>query len=117
MTYILPICVKETALFGAALEWLSYECFRLVRSAYIETTMKYKAARDERMAEMVQLCLDCSRVDVGSIYCYDHCSYDALYLGVINQNSFVFSSFVQRQEKVMKKRLEKIAAAIGELGG
>ena len=51
MTYILPICVKDTALFGAALEWLSYEGFRLVRPACIETTMKYKAARDERMAD------------------------------------------------------------------
>ena len=101
MTYILPICVKDTALFGAALEWLSYEGFRLVRPAYIETTMKYKAARDERMAEMVQLCLDCSRVDVGSIYCYDHCSYDALYPGVINQDSFKFSSFTASKTKVL----------------
>ena len=101
MTYIQPICVKDTALFGAALERLSYEGFRLVWPACIETTMKYKAARDERMAEMVQLCLDCSRVDVGSIYCCDHCSYDALYLGVINQDSFKFSSFTASKTKVL----------------
>ncbi len=111
MTYNLPKTVSDTALSGAVLEWLSYEGYELVRPAYIESTMKYKNARDERMAEMVQICLDSSMIDIGSIYCTQQCSYDIMYYEVILKNSFNFASYRQKADEIMTQTLEKLEAA------
>lgn len=112
MTYIMPKFVSDTELFGAVLEWLSYEGEQLVKDAYIETTMKYKAAREETMAEMVQICLDASMIDLGCMYCYDWCSYDALYHAVFTKNTLTFASYAAGREKAIRTRLDEIAEAL-----
>ncbi len=112
MTYIMPKFVSDTELFGAVLEWLSYEGERLVKDAYIETTMKYKAARDETMAEMVQLCLDTSMIDLGCMYCYDWCSYDALWNNVFTKQTLTFASYAAGHEKAIQNRLDEIQDAL-----
>lgn len=112
MTYVMPKFVSDTEKFGAVLEWLSYEGEKEVKSAYIETTMKYKKARDPAMTEMVQICLDASMVDLGSMYCYDFCSYDAIYGNVMMKNSFTFASFIASREKPITRRLEILTRAV-----
>jgi len=115
MTYIMPMFVNDTELFGAVLEWLSYEGAAQVTDAYIETTMKYKAARDETMAEMVQMCLDASMIDLGSMYCFNWCSYDTLYLSVIRSGNLNFASFAASQDKAVQNRLTEIAEAVANV--
>ncbi|MBR4960217.1 MAG: hypothetical protein IKY52_04910, partial [Clostridia bacterium] len=115
MTYIMPMFVNDTELFGAVLEWLSYEGKAQVTDAYIETTMKFKAARDETMAEMVQMCLDASMIDLGSMYCFNWCSYDFLYFNVISKNSLNFASYTASQDKAVQNRLSEIAEAINKI--
>lgn len=112
MTYIMPKFVSDTELFGAVLEWLSYEGEQLVKDAYIETTMKYKAAREETMAEMVQICLDASMIDLGCMYCYDWCSYDALWREVFTKNTLTFASYAAGREKAIQTRLDEIAETL-----
>lgn len=114
MTYIMPKFVSDTELFGAVLEWLSYEGERLVKDAYIETTMKYKAARDETMAEMVQICLDTSMIDLGCMYCYDWCSYDALWREVFTKQTLTFASYAAGREKAIQNRLNEITEALAD---
>ncbi len=115
MTYIMPKFVSDTVLFGAVLEWLSYEGKAQVEDAYIETTMKYKAARDETMAEMVQMCLDASMIDLGSMYCFNWCSYDNLFLNVIAKTSLNFASYAASQDKAIQRRLTEIADAVANV--
>ena len=115
MTYIMPKFVSDTELFGAVLEWLSYEGNAQVTDAYIETTMKYKAARDETMAEMVQMCLDASMIDLGSMYCYNWCSYDQLYFNVIRGASLNFASYAAAQDKAIGTRLTEITEAVANV--
>ena len=115
MTYIMPKFVSDTELFGAVLEWMSYEGSAQVTDAYIETTMKYKAARDETMAEMVQMCLDASMIDLGSMYCYNWCSYDQLYFNVIRGASLNFASYAAAQDKAIGTRLTEIADAVANV--
>ena len=62
MMFVMPRFVTDTELYGAVTEWLSYEGLSHVRDAYVETTLKYKKARDSETAEMVQICLDASQV-------------------------------------------------------
>ncbi|MBQ4606269.1 MAG: hypothetical protein IJB15_06160, partial [Clostridia bacterium] len=81
----------------------------------IETTMKYKAARDETMAEMVQICLDASMIDLGSMYCYNWCSYDQLYFNVIRGASLNFASYAAAQDKAIGTRLTEIADAVANV--
>ncbi len=114
MTYIMPKFVSDTELFGAVLEWLSYEGKMLVEDAYIETTMKYKAARDETMAEMVQICLDTSMIDLGSMYLYNWCSYDFIHFNVMVKPSFGFASYAAAQDKAIATRLEQITKGLTE---
>ncbi len=115
MTYIMPKFVSDTAMFGAVLEWLSYEGSAQVTDAYIETTMKYKAARDETMAEMVQMCLDASMIDIGGMYCYNWCSYDMLYFNVIRGGALNFASYAAAQDKAIGTRLTEIADAVANV--
>jgi len=115
MTYIMPKFVSDTAMFGAVLEWLSYEGSAQVTDAYIETTMKFKAARDETMAEMVQMCLDASMIDLGSMYCYNWCSYDTLYYNVMSKTSMNFASYAAAQDKAIGTRLTEIADAVANV--
>lgn len=112
MTYIMPKFVTDTAMFGAVLEWLSYEGWAQVTDAYIETTMKYKAAREETMAEMVQMCLDASMIDLGSMYCFNWCSYDMLFMNVISKPSLNFASYAAAQDKAIQNRLSQIQKAL-----
>ncbi len=112
MTYIMPKFVNDTVFFGAVLEWLSYEGKSMVQDAYIETTMKYKAARDKTMTEMVQKCLDASMIDLGSMYCYDWCSYDMIWSKVLGKDTLTFASYAATCEKMIRKRLDKIAEAV-----
>ncbi len=114
MTYIMPKFVTDTELFGAVLEWLSYEGKNRVEGAYIETTMKFKAARDETMAEMVQICLDTSMIDLGSMYFYNWCSYDFIHFNVMVKPSFGFASYAAAQDKAINTRLEEIGKALAE---
>ncbi len=108
MMFIMPRFITDTELFGAVTEQLSYEGLSHVRDAYIETTLKYKKARDSETAEMVQICLDASQVDLGSMYAYDYCSYDAIYTGVMTKKTYAFASYTASKEKNLNKRIEKI---------
>ncbi len=114
MTYIMPKFVSDADFFGAVLEWLSYEGKAHVQDAYIETTMKFKAARDETMGEMVQICLDSSMIDIGSMYCYNFCGYDTIYLSVMAKDSFNAASFMKAGDKQIGRRLKEISEAITE---
>lgn len=112
MMFVMPQFVTDTELFGAVTEWLSYEGLSHVRDAYVETTLKYKKARDSETAEMVQICLDASQVDLGSMYAFDYCGYDAIYSRVMSKQTYAFASYVASVEKSLEKRIEKIEAAV-----
>ena len=112
MMFVMPRFVTDTELFGAVTEWLSYEGLSHVRDAYVETTLKYKKARDSETAEMVQLCLDASQVDLGSIYAFDYCGYDAIYVKVMLPNTYKFASYAAGTEKSLVGRIEKIEKAM-----
>lgn len=112
MMFVMPRFVTDTELFGAVTEWLSYEGLSHVRDAYVETTLKYKKARDSETAEMVQLCLDASQVDLGSMYAFDYCGYDAIYVKVMLPNTYKFASYAAGTEKSLVGRIEKIEKAV-----
>lgn len=112
MMFVMPRFVTDTELYGAVTEWLSYEGLSHVRDAYVETTLKYKKARDSETAEMVQLCLDSSQVDLGSIYAFDYCGYDAIYVKVMLPNTYKFASYAAGSEKALAGRIEKIEKAM-----
>ncbi len=112
MMFVMPRFVTDTELYGAVTEWLSYEGLSHVRDAYVETTLKYKKARDSETAEMVQLCLDASQVDLGSIYAFDYCGYDAIYVKVMLPNTYKFASYAAGSEKALAGRIEKIEKAM-----
>ena len=112
MMFVMPRFVTDTELYGAVTEWLSYEGLSHVRDAYVETTLKYKKARDSETAEMVQLCLDSSQVDLGSIYAFDYCSYDAIYVKVMLPNTYKFASYAAGTEKALVGRIEEIEKAV-----
>lgn len=112
MMFVMPRFVTDTELYGAVTEWLSYEGLSHVRDAYVETTLKYKKARDSETAEMVQLCLDASQVDLGSMYAFDYCGYDAIYLKVMLPNTYKFASYAAGTEKSLVSRIEKIEKAV-----
>ena len=112
MMFVMPRFVTDTELFGAVTEWLSYEGLSHVRDAYVETTLKYKKARDSETAEMVQLCLDASQVDLGSMYAFDYCGYDTIYVKVMLPNTYKFASYAAGTEKSLVGRIEKIEKAV-----
>ncbi len=112
MTYSFPKSTSDMDFSGAVLEWLTYEGKKGVEGAYIETTMKFKKAREESMAEMVQICLDSAMIDLGSIFAYDMCSYDALYAGVMVPKTFKFASYKETKNKSLDTVLENLAAAL-----
>ncbi len=112
MMFVMPRFVTDTELFGAVTEWLSYEGLSHVRDAYIETTLKYKKARDSETAEMVQICLDASQVDLGSMYAFDFCGYDAIYTRVMSKKTYAFASYTAGAEKSLNGRIEKIETAV-----
>ncbi len=114
MTYAFHKAVSDMDFSGAVLEWLTYEGKRGVEDAYIETTMKFKKAREESMAEMVQICLDSAMVDLGSIFAYDQCSYDALHIGVITPSTFKFASFKEGKNKALDTKLADLAAVLAD---
>ncbi len=111
MTFALPKSIPDPKLTGAVLEWLSYEGKLEVEDAYIETTMKYKKAREETMAEMVGICLDSALIDLGSIFAYEHCSYDQI-INPMAASSFNFASFIKRKDKALAKALDELAASV-----
>ncbi len=111
MAYALPKSVSDLELSGAVLEWVSYEGKLHVEDAYIETTMKFKKAREETTAEMVQICLDGAMIDLGSIFAYNQCSYDAI-TPIMRGSTFKFASFIKGKEKQLNKELELIAEAV-----
>ena len=112
MMFVMPRFVTDTELFGAVTEWLSYEGLSHVRDAYVETTLKYKKARDSETAEMVQICLDASQVDLGSMYAFDFCGYDAIYTRVMSKKTYAFASYTAGAEKSLNGRIEKIETAV-----
>ncbi len=112
MMFVMPRFVTDTELYGAVTEWLSYEGLSHVRDAYVETTLKYKKARDSETAEMVQLCLDASQVDLGSMYAFDYCGYDTIYVKVMLPNTYKFASYAAGTEKSLVGRIEKIEKAV-----
>lgn len=112
MMFVMPRFVTDTELYGAVTEWLSYEGLSHVRDAYVETTLKYKKARDSETAEMVQLCLDSSQVDLGSMYAFDYCGYDTIYVKVMLPNTYKFASYAAGTEKSLVGRIEKIEKAV-----
>ncbi len=111
MMFVMPRFVTDTELYGAVTEWLSYEGLSHVRDAYVETTLKYKKARDSETAEMVQLCLDASQVDLGSMYAFDYCGYDAIYVKVMLPNTYKFASYAAGTEKSLFCRIGKFKQA------
>ena len=61
---------------------------------------------------MVQMCLDASMIDLGSMYCFNWCSYDMLYMNVIRKTSLNFASYAASQDKAIQTRLTEIAEAV-----
>lgn len=114
MMFIMPRFVTDVELFGAVTEQLSYEGLSHVRDAYIETTLKYKKARDSETAEMVQICLDASQIELGSMYAFEYCSYDTIFTNVMMSKAYKFSSFAAGKEKALTTRIAKIYKASNE---
>ncbi len=114
MFFCAPKFISDTEFSGAVVDWLSYEGNKVVKDAYIESTMKGKKALTTEMREMIGLCLDSSMIDLGSIFAYDILSYDSLWLNVFQKSTFQFSSYMARKEGALVKQLTEIVEAVEE---
>ncbi len=85
-----------------------------VKDAYIESTMKGKKSISPEMAEMVQLCLDSSAVDIGSLYADNVASYGNMWINVFDKSSLEFASYLAKNNDKLNSRPESTLKAIEE---
>ncbi len=114
MFFCLPKSVNDTEFSGTVVDWLSYEGLKHVKDAYVLDTMKGKKSINPDMQEMVQLCLDCSMIDLGAIFAPGVLSYDSLWGSVFSKKTFELSSYIAKRQTILENQLTKIIEAVEE---
>jgi len=105
---VIPFCAKDPERSAAVLEVMSFMGHNYVLNAYTETTLLYKKTRDTASAEMVRLCLDTAKMDLGTIYASNYCGWDAIFNGIITKSGdFTVSSYIASQDAV-NQELQKV---------
>ena len=105
---VIPFCAKDPERSAAVLEVMSFMGHNYVREAYTETTLLYKKTRDTASAEMVRLCLDTAKMDLGTVYASNYCGWDAIFGGIITKaGDFTLSSYIASQDAV-NQQLQKV---------
>ncbi len=113
---VIPFCAADPERSAAVLEVMSFYGHEYITPAYTETTLQYKKTRDTESAEMIRLCLDTARMDLGTIYGSEYCGWDAIYNKVmLNANEFVLSSYIASQDSAVNVRLQKVIEAANAL--
>lgn len=113
---VIPFCAAEPERSAAVLEVMSFNGHEYITPAYTETTLQYKKTRDTESAEMVRLCLDTARMDLGTIYAPSYCGWDAIHNKVMmNANEFVLASYIASQDSAVNAQLQKVIEAASAL--
>ena len=110
-----PMTIEDPDRTGVLVEGLAVESYRNIREALFEVTAKSKSARDEDSTRMMDLVMETRVFDLGYSHMYDQ-SLVNFVRDLLQRDSTDVASTIQKGEKPMAKRLEKIIEAYEKNG-
>lgn len=110
-----PMTIEDPVRTGILVEGLAVESYRNIRDALFEVTAKSKSARDEDSTRMMDLVMETRVFDLGYSHMYDQ-SLVNFVRDLLQRDSTDVASTIQKGEKPMAKRLEKIIEAYEKNG-
>ena len=94
---------------GAVLEAMSYASYQDVIPAYIQTTLKGKASRDEMAAKYIQLAFDTRHIDLGEALIFDVFG-DQYMFDMLKTQPLGIASYLEKKQKTIDKAFSEIVA-------
>ena len=110
-----PMTIEDPERTGVLVEGLAVESYRNIREALFEVTAKSKSARDEDSTRMMDLVMETRVFDLGYSHMYDQ-SLVNFVRDLLQKDSTDVASTIQKGEKPMAKKLEKIIEAYEKNG-
>ena len=112
-----PITCKNLDLVSVVTESMNVESYRTVFPAYYEKALKGKYARDEESIEMIDMVMAGRRFDFATLYtaASDLNALNTIVQASVRSRNADFASRYISNEKVLKKKLEKIVKAFEEI--
>lgn len=112
-----PITCKNIDMVSVITESMNVESYRTVFPAYYEKALKGKYARDEESIEMIDMVMAGRRFDFATLYtaASDLNALNTIVQASVRSKNADFASRYMSNEKVLKKKLEKIVKAFEEI--
>ena len=104
--FCVPITIEDTKYVGAVLEAWAAKAHNVTIPAYFEVALKTKYSRDDESAAMLDLILKSATVDL-IYYSNDFDPFSSAGYRLFHDKSHNFTSFYDKNEKSMSKKLEK----------
>lgn len=106
---LIPTTVQDTEMVGAVLEAMSYASYQDVIPAYIQTTLKGKASRDEMAAKYIQLAFDTRHIDLGEALIFDVFGDQSMF-DMLKKQPLGIASYLEKKQKTIDKAFSEIVA-------
>ena len=106
---LIPTTVQDTEMVGAVLEAMSYASYQDVIPAYIQTTLKGKASRDEMAAKYIQLAFDTRHIDLGEALIFDVFG-DQYMFDMLKTQPLGIAYYLEKKQKTIDKAFSEIVA-------
>ena len=106
---LIPTTVQDTEMVGAVLEAMSFTSYRDVIPAYIQTTLKGKASRDEMAAKYIQLAFDTRHIDLGEALIFDVFGDQSMF-DMLKKQPLGIASYLEKKQKTIDKAFSEIVA-------
>ena len=114
--FVIPLSASNPELSAAVLEALCAESYRSCTMSYYQTTVKEKLARDENVADMIDLIYGGIRFDFGYVYSASLNNLIQVFRQDINQNSGSnAASILASKTEITQSKLDTILKAYEEL--
>ena len=106
-----PLTCSDPEMTGFLMEALCYQSYELVRPALCENLLKQKVSRDEASAQILDLILDNTYLDLNGLYDFGR---SCTFVGDCIVSDTEFVSGLERLEKKILSDIEKIESALDQ---
>ena len=106
-----PLTCSDPELTGFMMEALCYQSYELVRPALCENLLKQKVSRDEASAQILDLILDNTYLDLNGLYDFGR---SCTFVGDCIVSDTEFVSGLERLEKKILSDIEKIESTLDQ---
>ncbi|MHB1152190.1 MAG: hypothetical protein ACYCWE_15785 [Eubacteriales bacterium] len=105
-----PVTAVDVSRTGLLLEALCEGSTDTLRKQYYEVTLQIKAARDERMADMLDIIFDNRSFDLAMVYDFGGILQD--FKSLIQRNKDEYASFIAKNESDINKDIDELLASL-----